>query len=293
LSTLLVSYARISPAFLDDLGPGLHLAINDADPVIALGSGDLLGLFGGGTSRLGRSTTSLMITAALAILTRPVTLAIETRDPEATRRYLRRASVSSSARRRRSGDFSAQFFQVTGQDSWVYSIDILGLVKLRYGLEVSDGYLMIRNIPWSAQDKVQRVEPTALNGARLVVYPGASRLQLPGLHAAAVEQQSATALYGAGLLFPLLASGYTDMADVLSAHQRLFGFAPVHPAGGEWTWEQGQVVSSAYGSLYGRSFPPYRPGDTDFGLMKGFAEIGVQMQFEDSGLRTRLRWRTR
>ena len=36
---------------LDDLGPGLHLAVHDADPVIALGSGDLLGAFGSNSLR--------------------------------------------------------------------------------------------------------------------------------------------------------------------------------------------------------------------------------------------------
>jgi hypothetical protein len=46
-------FGGASPALLDDLGPALHLAVFDADPVIALGSGDAMGAFGGNTLRGG------------------------------------------------------------------------------------------------------------------------------------------------------------------------------------------------------------------------------------------------
>ena len=54
---------------MDDLGPAVHLAVFDADPVIALGSGDVMGAFGG--SMMGTGSDMLMASAALSLLTRP------------------------------------------------------------------------------------------------------------------------------------------------------------------------------------------------------------------------------
>ena len=292
LSQMFMRYAHISPAMMDDLGPALHLAINDADPVIALGSGDLMGAFGG--NMIGAGEEMLMIPVALSLLTRPCTLAVETRDPEATLRYLRMASSAGNPfGRRRDDGFHVDFYQIQGKDSWVLSMDIMGVVKLRYGLEVQDGFLMLRNIPWSSKDKVLSVDTTALNGAKITAWPSACKLQLAGLHASAAEYESATAMKGAGLLYPLVKSGHADIGHAAAEHMKLFGFMPVHPAGGTWSWENHQVVSDSFGSVTQRRHPAYKQGDTDFGLTKDIESLSLQMQFEDDGLRTKVRWKTR
>ena len=42
-------------------------------------------------------------------------------------------------------------------------MDLFGVVKLRYGVEVAGKYLVIRNIPWSSDDRVVSVAPAELN----------------------------------------------------------------------------------------------------------------------------------
>ena len=187
---------------------------------------------------------------------------------------------------------SVEFFQVNGEDAWMISFDIMGMIKLRYGIEIRDGFLMISNIPWSTGNTIEQITTTPLNGARLAVYPGAGKLQLAGLHAAAVEHQAAAAMEGAGLLYPLLQSGYADIATAAEKHRELFGFMPVHPGSGEWQWQNRQVVSNQFGSIARRQFPKYEEGDSSFGLMRDIEEFNVQMQFEDTGLRTNIRWTT-
>ena len=38
-------------------------------------------------------------------------------------------------------DFGVSFYQVEDRDEWVWTMDIMGVVKLRYGIEVSGKYL--------------------------------------------------------------------------------------------------------------------------------------------------------
>ena len=68
MARMTARYTGISPAILDDLGPGLHLAIHDSDPVIALGSGDIVGAFGGDVLRLGGSGGMMFVPVVLSIL---------------------------------------------------------------------------------------------------------------------------------------------------------------------------------------------------------------------------------
>ena len=159
-------YGGASPALLDDLGPSAHLAVFDADPVIALGSGDVMGAFGGNTLRAG-GNEMLMLPVALSLLTRPCTILVETRDPERTARFLRQAAHGWTARPDRRNDFQASFYQVDDRDSWVWSMSIVGLIKLRFGVEVKDRYLVIRNIPWSVQDRVVGTDRVPLERCRL------------------------------------------------------------------------------------------------------------------------------
>ena len=285
-------YSGLNSAILDDFGPAVHLAIHDADPVIALGSGDIMGAFGGNIMGMGRGSEMMAIPFLLSMLTRPCTLAVETKNPQATLRHLRMAATSYG-RSRRSDDFRAKLYQIKGKDSWVYSLDLENVIKIRFGLEVRDGFLFIKNIPWSKQSTVAGIETTSLNGVRLAVYPAACQIQLPGLHAAASEHRSASAFAGAAMLYPLISSGYADISNAPEAHMKLFGYLPVHPSGGNWIWENGNVSSTAYGSISRREQPEYKEGDDDFGLMKKIKKLSIETQFEDDGLRTKVKWQMR
>ena len=77
----------------------------------------------------------------------------------------------------------------------------------------------------------------------------------------------------------------------VDTHKRLFGFAPRHPGDGRWQWEHYQLTSSRYGSVYRRRQPSHTEGDRTFGLLKSLQDVSVHMQFEDTGLRTVVRWK--
>lgn len=208
--------------------------------------------------------------------------------------HLRHASemVPASASSWEDG-IRSEIYQIGNRDSWVCLFDIMGMVQLRYGLEVKDGFLLIRNIPWSSRDRIERVENAALNGMELKVWPSACDLQLPGLFATAAEKERDAAFQGMGFLYPLITSSHASMDNVFDEHRKLFGFAPRQSAGDEWRWVDGTIESRLYGSVFNKKQPGYPEGEKGFGLMGCVEDLSVQMQFEDTGLRTSIRWKAR
>jgi hypothetical protein len=283
------NYAHINPAALDDLGPGFHLAIHDADPVITLGSGDLLGAFGGNMTM--RNSEMLMIPMLLSVLTRPCTLIIETQDPDRTRRYLRQAAAGFPYAERGGSWFDANLHQVSGRDEWIFTLNMENVIKLRYGLQVDGSHVLVRNIPWSSEDRILHVQVPELRTARIEANPGACLLQLPGLHAAASDGARAAAVDSMGHIYPLLLSGVATLGNVEAIHQRLFGFYPVHPGEGHWTWNGSTLSSTKFGSALRQSAPAYDAEDPVFGALKDIDTLQLGMQFEETGLRTKVRWK--
>ena len=290
LHDMFAQYARINPAMLDDLGPGFHLAIHDADPVITLGSGEIFGAFGG--NMVARNTEMMMIPTLLSLLTRPCTMVVETQDPAKTRRYLSQAaaSIPVGGRRRRSW-FGTELHQVSGREEWILTLDIENVLKLRYGLQVDGSHILIRNIPWSSLDRIERVQVSELNAARIDAHPGACVLQLPGLHAAATDGARDAAADSMGHIYPLLLSGVATLDNVEQVHRNLFGFYPVHPGSGQWQWNGSVLSSTTFGSVRRQNSPPYDADDPTFGALKDVDELSLSMQFEDTGLRTKIRWK--
>ncbi len=288
---MLNRYMPLHPAIFEDFGPGLHLAVHDADPVIALGSGDILGAFGAdfiSVSGVGGSMLSLPV--LLSVLTRPCTLVIETQNPQRTLNYLKQA-VPAARTGRPDREFNVRVHQVEDRDQWVFSFNLAGLIKLRFSVELQDEFVLIRNIPWSHNEKIVSVDKTGLKSASLITYPDACDLQLPGLFEADQDRNLFIAFQGVGHLYPLVVSGYASIEDAAEKHEALFGFAPRHPGNGRFLWNNFHLESSTYGSVFYQLQPAYKKGDTNFGVMAGFQYLGVSMQFEDSGLRTKCRWK--
>ncbi|QEG00360.1 hypothetical protein Mal15_44300 [Stieleria maiorica] len=290
-SEFFTRYSGASPAMLDDLGPSVHVAVFDADPIIAIGSGDVFGAFGGNVLR-GGGNEMLMIPVALSMLTRPCSIMVETESPERTSQYLRQAALAGMPRQRRDRDFNVSFYQVGDRDEWVWTMDVFGVVKLRYGVEVVDKYLVIRNIPWSSGDRVVSVAPADLNAAMLQASPSACKEQLPGLFAAASDANRRAVMSGLGRLYPFMLSGSKSVDQAAAEHQRLYGFYPRQLDGDRWRWTDYRMVSDHYGEPTRQRQPAFAP-DKPFGLMNRIDSIQLNMQFESDGLRSSVRWRLR
>lgn len=289
-SELLRQYTTLDPAAFDKIGPGVHLAIHDADPILTFGAGDALGIFSAPMTMGGRNSEMLFIPVLASILTRPCQLIVELQDPEAMLRMMRAASTAPLGRERHR-DLLASFYKVEGRDAWVCTMSIANIVKVRFGVEIRDRFLILSNLPWSQKPNFGPMREAPLNALALDLHPEAGVLQVPGLFTAACEQERAESVQGERYLYPLLASGAGSVAGATEQCRMLFGFVPEHPGRGRWVWENGQVRSTIYGDANHPLQPEYKPGDRVFGLLGGLDALNLNLQFEDVGLRVITRWK--
>lgn len=289
-SELLRRYTSLDPVIFDKIGPGVHLAVHDADPILTFGSGDALGLFGSSVFSGGRGEEMMAIPLIASLLTRPCQLMVELQEPDTVRRLMRSAS-SSSIRDGSRWDPVARFCQVEGRDAWICTISMEEVVNIRFGIEIQGNYLILNNLPWSKTSSVAGSRPAALNTLALDIHPEAGVLQAPGLFTAASDQERKATVQGERYLYPFLACGATSVVNAASQCRATFGFAPEHPGKGEWVWKDGQLRSTLYGSARYPVQPAYKPGDS-FGILDGIDSLNLNLQFEDAGLRVVTRWTT-
>lgn len=293
--SFLKKYTNLDTAVFDEFGPSLHVVVEDADPVINLGSGDFLGLMGSGQGmQVFRARESLWMPIAFMMFTRPAKIMFELKDEEKVRGFLRAVSAQREWEEPRDwGRTMVDFTQVEDRDEWNCRIGLFGVLSLRYGIRVQDGYLVFSNVPWSQTYTMDLSTDTTLNSAAVSLYPGAAELQLPGLYNAALDRMSAANRRSMVYLTPLMELYPDNVGKAEERHRELFGFIPLHSGRGQWEWRDGELYSSTFGSLWDRRRPAYEEDDRDFGLLREFQDLSVSMQFEDDGLRTRIRWTPR
>ena len=289
-SDLLRRYTSLDPAAFDKIGPGIHLAVHDADPILTFGAGDALGILGAPLMTEGRNSEMLFVPLVASILTRPCQLIVELQDPEAVRRMLLAAATTPAGAERR-WESVASFYKVDGRDAWVCTIAIENIVRVRFGVEVRDKYLILSNLPWSQKPAFGVSRNAELNALALDLHPEAGLLQMPGLFTAACEQERAAAVQGERYLYPFFVTGAASAAAATEQCRVMFGFAPEHPGKGQWVWENGEVRSTVYGTATHPVQPEYRAGDCTFGALGGLDALKLNLQFEDAGLRAIMCWK--
>ncbi|MEI7880588.1 MAG: hypothetical protein WCI95_06905 [bacterium] len=290
-SDLLHRFTTLDPTAFDKIGPGIHLAIHDADPILTFGAGDVMGIFGSQTLGRGRSEM-LFIPVAASLLTRPCQLIVELQEPDTLRRMMRAASSSPLGTRERGGEPTVRFYKLDGRDAWVCAVSLERIVNIRFGVEIQGDFLILSNLPWSQKPAFGPTRTAPLNTLALDIHPEAGVLQMPGLFTAACEQERAAAFQGLRYLYPLLACGADSPVEAEAQCRRLFGFAPEHPGSGRWLWEKGRLLSSIYGDQLHPRQPEYKAGARAFGILDGLDLLNLNLQFEDAGLRVLTRWKS-
>ena len=274
-------------AVLDQFGPAIHLAVADADPIIGTGSGDLLGVFGSDT-RL--NNEMIFLPVALSMLTRPCTLFVELKDPAAALAEMTRLPTGPVRRDQGFLGLASSLYRVAGEDEWIYTLSVEGFVTLRFGLRVQGRYLVVSNLPLTHRPTLRGVEPAPNNGMQLSLHPGAAQVLLPSLFAAAMERQRGAVMEGIGMLQPFMVSGAVSVEEAATLHASMFGFAPVHPAGGAYEWAGGVVRSPVFGQPGMERQPAFSDDAGGFGVLQRVRELAVSLQFEQEGLRVRSGW---
>jgi len=283
---LLAEYTSVDPAVFDSIGSGIHLAVQDSTPIVALGGGDIWAAFSKEMLNLEGFETFLPIIASLA--TQPSTLLIELADPETVHRFLSEAVVTRS-----SVGAGGALHRIQDRDAWIYTYNIEGIVQIHLRLEIQGNYLAVSNLPWTTAVTIRDSVEAPLNGAQLTLDLTRISEQLPALHTKVFADYRAAAVDGMGYIYPLLEAGIADnVQQAIRRHFEIFGLMPVHPADGAWLWRDSYLESSEFGTAMRPVQPEWKEGDRSFGLFPEIDRIGVNMELEDAGLRATVRWIT-
>ena len=286
IADLLVEYTSVDPEVFDSIGSGIHLAVQDSTPIVALGGGDIWGAFSKEMLNLEGFASFLPIMASLA--TQPSTLLIELADPETVHEFLSEAVV-----KRAEVGGSGELHKLQDREAWIYTLNIEDIVQIHLRLEIQGNYLAVSNLPWTTAVTIGEGQQVPLNGAQLTLDLTRISEQLPALHTKVYTDYRAAAVDGMGYIYPLLEAGIADSVNqAIQRHFEIFGLMPVHPANGEWIWRDSYLESSEFGTATRPVQPEWQEGDRSFGLFPQIDLIGVNMQLEDTGLRATIRWVT-
>jgi hypothetical protein len=285
LAGSLMQYTSVNPEIFDSIGSGIHLAVQDSTPIVALGSGDIWGALDKDMLRMEGFDSFLPF--LLSLMTQPATVLIELADPDQVKDFLSEAVVRSAE-----GGGEGELHRLQDKEAWIYSLNVVDMFRLHLRVEIRNNYLLISNLPWSTQLEINGVAEAELNGAQLQLNLNEITQQLPALHTKVFTDYRKAAVDGMGYLYPLLITGVADtVPEAIARHSVVFGFKPVHPDTGQWLWRDSYLESTEFGSAFQPTQPEFRPGQKDFGLFPRLEMISVNVQLEDSGLRTRIRWR--
>jgi hypothetical protein len=284
LADMLVEYTSVDPEIFDSIGSGIHLAVQDSTPIVALGGGDVWGAVSKEMLNLEGFDSFLPFMASIA--TQPSTIMIELADPDKVREFLSEAVV-----RRAEVGGSGELHKVQGREAWIYTYNVMDIVQIHLRLEIQGRYFLISNLPWTTAVEVGPATTTRLNGAQLSLDLSRIDKQLPALHTKIFTDYRAAAVDGMGYIYPLIASGVADdVGQALDRHREIFGFSPVHPSRGDWLWRDSYLESTEFGTAKQPVQPGFTAGDRNFGLFPDLERIEVNMQLEDTGLRAIVTW---
>ena len=284
LADMLVEYTSVDPEIFDSIGSGIHLAVQDSTPIVALGGGDVWGAVSREMLNLEGFDSFLPFVASIA--TQPSTIMIELAEPNKVREFL---SEAVAARAEVGG--SGELHKVRDREAWIYTLNFEDIVQIHLRLEIQGDYLLISNLPWTTAVSIGDTTSTQLNGAQLTLNLSRIDKQLPALHTKVFTDYRTAAVDGMGYLYPLIAAGVADSAQqAIDRHFEIYGFEPVHPSKGEWIWRDSYLESTEFGTVLRPVQPAYEKGDRNFGLFPEAARIGVNMQLEDTGLRAIVSW---
>ena len=284
LADMLVEYASVDPEIFDSIGSGLHLAVQDSTPIVALGGGDIWAAVS--REMLNLEGFDSFIPFAASIATQPSTIMVELAEPDKVHEFLSQAVVQ-----RAEVGGSGELHKVADREAWIYTLNFADIVQIHLRLEIQGDYLLISNLPWTTAISIGDTTATQLNGAQLTLDLSRIDKQLPALHTKVFTDYRTSAVDGMGYLYPLIQAGVADsVQQAIDRHFEIYGFRPVHPSQGEWMWRDSYLESTEFGTVVRPVQPPYEEGDRNFGLFPHVDRIGVNMQLEDTGLRAIISW---
>ena len=254
----------------------------DSAPVIQMGGGSPATLMDAEFTRSGLVGLGAL---GLGAFTRPLVLALELQDPEATRKAL--ADLNGDVLMGKPMPRELDFLASREPDGrLVLRIGLLGLVNMRFTGHVEDRWLVLSNDPSLAVPQVTGSRDGAPFSAAFAIHPGALKLGLASAFEAAMEGEQRSAFAAMSWLAPWLQLN-PDVPAAQAASAQLLGIAPLLEPRSLMPFTR--MEHQTFGTPSRPRLPALDPA-RDFGLLEGIRDGLVEMRIEDDSLRARATW---
>jgi len=226
----------------------MHIALYDAEPIIAFGSADLMGAFSGWFIRgMGRSGVFLYGSIIMSLLTQPAAIFMELREGVSVEDWMQHLFSLVDF------GFGHRTLQPYGE-GWVYTYTLENIVRFHLYLRQEGNYLIIsnRSTPLQAVSETvaaSRLQASAQANALLGIDFSQIQQLAPVLYLHAVQRLPVAWRSAVGQLAPLRWLGVAGRATAQTRLQELYGYRPELPPGSPWPWPENSAWQQAGQSL--------------------------------------------
>lgn len=271
---------------LEQLGDSVHIALYDNDPILGLGSADVLGSFSGPWLSAGMRGDFLYWGLMGALFTQPVALFVELKHSGPVDLM----SVYKLAEGFSMGFGSDSTLERLGERGWVFTWSLENIIRLHLYIRQVDNYLVISNRQFDYRAQENGPGSSVKANAGLKVDFTQLRAMLPTLHLHQMQRRGQAELKTAGRLLPFLLLGAADVEQAGARHQAIFGERPASVPGSRWVWrpEVLELQHSLFGSPRQSRVPAYFELSAEqrkAGLFTGLAGLDLSFRFVDEGVR--------
>jgi len=268
---------------IEELGNSLHIAFYDNDPLVALGSADLIGGFSG--QWLGRASNFFALALLGSMLTQPTAVFVELKNPDKLETLEQQGLFFEDLLWETSSFLTQKLHLLTGEkeNTWVYTYNFEGVIRLHLYLKVIDNYLVISNQNMDFSQVQQGVKAKPAN-ARIHILPDQIQKMKPELHLHHLQNQQAAAMKDIGRLMPFLLMGAENPEQASENYARVYGRQLVLSENEEWYWDpiEQYLENSLFGSPGLAKLPHFLPSNSPFEKLKAF---DLRFLFEEEGAR--------
>jgi hypothetical protein len=260
----------------------VHFAFYDSDPLITLGSSELLSAFS--VPLLSEGMRSLFSWPLLgAFLTQPMSIFIELDDAVDARGV--EEFIKNWLPDTENHLFTGTLDYRPQDENWIYTINLHNIVRLHAYLRVQDNYLVISNRSIQLTP-VQNPATSVSANAWLefnfdAIHQLASSLKLHQLQQ--LQQSVARDMIQ---LVPFFLLGANSLTEAQLWHRQFYGSTPKPPVGDEWTWNPltRRLESAQFDTVKVSKLPSAEAigGNDLFGKLNN---LKVRFSFEEAGAR--------
>jgi len=286
----IMSKRRNDPEFAAELvellGNSLHIAFYDNDPLVALGSADLIGGFSGQWLRRGRAGNFFALALLGSMLTQPTAVFVELKNPEKLGTLEQQGWFFEDLLWQMSASWAnSKLHLLTGEkeNTWVYTYNFEGVIRFHLYLKVIDNYLIISNQNLNFSKVLQSIKAKPAN-ARLHILPDQIQKMKPELHLHHLQNQQAAAMKNIGRLMPFLLMGAKNPEQASEKYARIYGRQLTQSENEEWHWDpiDNYLENSLFGSPGFAKLPQFLPSKSPFEKLQAF---DLRFLFEEEGAR--------